>query len=119
MAVAHFKFCKLLCSILVLICALIENTFEYDKLNTCKWSSQECCGLYQLVNCDGYGFDLGMHSNNGSHSSSAWYGLNLRFIMMNRYLAFRIHLLLAGDVSVNPGLAKYQSIRTVISSNRQ
>ena len=70
------------------------------------------------MDCDGNGFDLGMHSN-GSHGSSAWYGLNLRFVVMNRYLALKIQLLLAGDVSLNPGPAKYQRIRTVISSNRQ
>ena len=38
---------------------------------------------------------------------------------MNRYLALRIHLLLAEDVSVNPGPAKHQRIRTIISLNRQ
>ncbi len=98
----------------------IENTFEYDKLNTCKCSSQEFCGLHELADCDGNGFDLGMLSN-GSHCSSAWYGLNMRFVMMNRFdkSALNLHLLLAGDVSLNPGPAEYQRIRTVISSNRQ
>ena len=78
----------------------------------------ESCGLWLCTDCDGSGFQMGMHSN-GRNNLSAWQGLNLRSVAMNQYLALRIHLLLAGDVSLNPGPAKYQAIRTVMSLNRQ